>query len=733
MGVSSKKMQHGAGFLCLLSAIAILLLAGCVIYDYRTGQPISDLQKLGVTNHTINMSVSNICSELPGTSPCSCMVCKNVSQYSGLLSFLNLFYDANLKSGECRFDNCNASVFLDLVNKSGDTLPRSFMIGNGPSFASTASAFSYCNNSLQLAVKWMKAPAQGMVPKNQSPARAACWLERDVLPLYIYYTNGSKIDPAWMGAFAKSLNDNGAYPALVATEVNFNLSDPAAVSNVKQQIVQIKQNCPKCLSVLSVSSGDYNATNAVLSDPALYGGRNLSNLTDIVGFGFRANDYPSCSPSLILGENIQFSHTILANYSKPTVWLYVGASEGNNTGGSCSFSNQTVHEFYQTAFSSIPGLVSSGVIGMNFYEFTDRTGPLPCADGEGCDFGVINASGQEKHPEMNTWSSLCQFVGTDTYRNPVVFSRNGRGFVCDVFDNWNIYTQVSTEVNTELGLKTDNVAPLPKKKGLTCGEACISDTKNSKPSVYDSTGSSFDSSHCALYPQIEDYSDDADISSTYFRSIIEQESGFKPSAVACVNLTNHNCNYNISDASYKTVAQVCAAAGVAPASCPAECPANADGSPTKPCGMGLAQCIDMPGTVAACGGASYNPFNPQMSICCGVNKFQQYISSATTFVNSHWSDLSACTNGMTDAEKPWAVYYLASNAYYGSQGLSSTTLSDFISKRDSGGSCKGAYQNYIDYLRNNDPLAKPGNSYGADVMSRYFSVVGACGSDCAGK
>lgn len=733
-----------------LLALAILS-AGCVLYDYRTGAPLSDLERLRVTNQSVNLTPDNICAPLNVEKPCFCMVCKNETRYGGLLSFLNLFFDANLKGGECRFDACNMTTFTELLSTSGDTQPRAFMIGHGPSFASTASAFLYCNNSLQLATKWVKSPAPGVVPKSQNPARAACWLERNVLPVYMYYTNGSAISPSWMGTFAKTLQDNKGYPSIVATEINFNSSDLLAMSNVKQQLVQIKKNCPKCISVLAVRSGDTNAVDEVLSDPTLYNGRNLSDTTDMVGFGFLANDYAFCNPSRIIASNIAFSRFVLSNYSKPTIWLYVGASEGNNTDGSCYFSNQTVYDFYQKIFAATPGLVSSGVVGMSFYEYADRTGPLPCKEGEGCDYGVYSADGEQKHPEMNVWSDLCQFIATDRYRNPIMFSQNGKGFVCDMFQNWKIYTQISTQVNTEQGLDASDVLPMPKVKKLTCGEVCISDVKNQLPDAYDNAGKTFDpnnENHCALFPQIEDYSDDADISSTYFRSIVEQESGFAPTAVACVDVSKTNCNTGrVAPAgdpepqrNYYKASEICALAGL-PENCAVahwteggvsktgtDCPSG-----MKPCGMGLAQCIDMPGTVAECGGASYNPFNPAMSICCGTNKFKQFLSSATAFVNSHWSELSKCEHGMNASEKSWAAYYLASNAYYGAQGISESKFNSFLSQRDSGGSCAGGQQHYIQYLRNSDPLDPPGNKYGAQVMSRYFDAVNKCESECPGK
>jgi hypothetical protein len=651
------------------------------------------------------------------------MVCENKTSWWNYFSWLSDYFDADLKGGECRFDTCNMTTFADMLESGGSTSPRAFMIGHGPSFASASSAFLYCNYSLQLAVKWAKSASPYGTPQIQTPSRAACWLERNVLPVYIYYSEGKNINSRWMGNLSKSLNDNDAYPSLLVSEINFNSSNDSQVAAVIDQIVAIKSNCPKCLAVLGVRSGDKEGVAKILSDPTVrLNGKNMSELVDIVGFGFLANDYPYCNPTRIIASNLAFSRFILMNFSKPSIWLYVGASIGNNTDGSCYFSNQTVHNFYQKLFAVTPGLVSSGVIGMSFYEFTDRTGPLPCKEGQGCDYGLINLDGQQKHPELNTWSRLCQFIATDRYRNPIVFSRNGRGFVCDAFQNWNIFNQVSEEINTEAGLSTDEVIPAQKIKHLTCGEVCISQAENRQPDIYGSAGKSFDSSHCTLYPQIEEFSDDADISSTYFRAIVEQESGFNPKAVSCVDLSNRNCNYN-PDGSYMNVSQICEAAGVPPQDCPPECPAG-----KKPCGLGLSQCIDLPGTVPECGGQKYNPFNPSMSICCGTTKFKKYLSEAITFINNHWSGLAnGCPGSLNVSDKTWAAYYLASNLYYGlKNSTSETTFQNFMAQRGNG--CSGE-QNYIRYIQS----INPSPDYGAQVMSRYFSAADKCDSDCPGK
>jgi len=73
---------------------------------------------------------------------------------------------------------------------------------------------------------------------------------------------------------------------------------------------------------------------------------------DAVGFGFRANDYKDCSVENVVGTNYLFSRDILREYSKPTIWLYAGASEGNNFDGSCSWDAGMVHRFYENIYAA---------------------------------------------------------------------------------------------------------------------------------------------------------------------------------------------------------------------------------------------------------------------------------------------------------------------------------------------------------------------------------------------
>ena len=727
------------------SALALLLLSGCASI------PASErLVKTAVTVPKYANPAdpsSFVCLEVPGDKPCYCMFCENKTSW---LSSASAWYkpwtwfDTTLEKGSCRFEECNQTIFADSLSANDNLQSRVFMVGQGPSFSSTDAANLYCNYSLQLATKWMIG-GRGVAPGVPAKERAACWLAQNILPLYIYYTNGTAIDPVRTGEIAQALD--GAGPALVTTEVNFNSSNPAAVAAVKGQIEAIHNSCSKCLTVLAVKSGDTQALQKIFgmpgeaTDPAKpY--KKYYDMVDAVGFGFRANDYAECRAEVPVGYNFLFSRQVLRNYSKPTIWLYAGASEGKNMDGSCSWDAQKVHNFYQNIFAISDAMANSGIIGVSFYELFDRAGPLPCNGTEGCDFGLLKADGSQKHPELNSWSGLCSEFGTVGFRSPLVFSRNSYGSSCSFMTNDRMLLRNPVELNTASGLQYSEVASLERGKGIPpgCGEACISAEAMPDEDIYDATGKSFDKSHCSAYPKIDQAADDADISATYFKAIVEQESGFNPQAVKCVAEGSRACNTGrpTSDAdarNYYTVSELCQIAGIAPDKCPADCPAG-----QKPCGMGLSQCIDYPGkvyaqngqslpsAVAACGAEGYNPFDPSMSICCGVKKFRSYLDEAGRYIKSGWSELSRCDNGMADADKPWAAYYLASNEYYGSEWQMGNNFRD---KRDESESC-GGEQNYIKYLRNRGPADQygPNNEYGAQVMSRYIAAADKCGSSC---
>src|SRR3989344_9536504 len=690
--------------LLLLLPIAFLAL-GCTL-----AIPQSEKLQLKTSAPEYSDPANFVCQEVDPQFPCSCMMCEKKYPWTAeLLPFLKDWFDGSLKGGTCAFQNCNAETYIKTIEDKGDQIiSRTFMYGFGPSFASADSANLYCDYTLQLATKWMQGKTGP--PRVPIPGREMCWLDRNILPLYIYYSGGQFIDSARTAKIAKAFDNaevgfasaKGAGPRMITTEADFSSSwDDTAADAVRAQVSAIKSNCAKCLTVLAVKSGDTAALEKILGAPGSPTAEYA--MVDAVGFGFRANDYPAsyrCSIDKIINDNFQFSRYILSKYQKPTIWLYAGASEGKNADGSCGFSAQDVHSFYQSIFSYTQGLASSGVMGVSFYEFTDQSGPLPCTDEEGCGFGVMTAGPDpldpdavQKRPELNTFSRLCRYYGNEDYRSALVFSRHSYGTSCDFMSNTKMFRAVPDEINTDKGLDQTEVTTLAKEDKLNCGEVCVSESKLKKPGVYDEAGKSFQSDHCGAFPVIDEYADDADFSATYYRAVVEQESGFDPMAMSCIDTSKTGCNtgrptdpQNGDYRNWYTAAEICAMAGN-----PAGCPTNKCGGGQKPCAYGLAQCIEYPGEVnqftANCGGSNYNPFNPSNSVCCGINKMRYNLDDSEAFLSQKWGELSKCDDGMKDDERGWAAYYLASLRYFG-LGYESK-LPDFTSQRDQDGECTG--------------------------------------------
>jgi len=721
---------------------AAFLLSGCVLRD-ASGNLIADNDTLKSKDVTIGLSADKVCNEAGGPLSCKCMFCENKTSWiPALIPFLQPYFDSTLYKGECRLEDCNAEIFMSKASTSGyyysyNVRPRFFMFGTGPNFISNDRANLYCEYTLQLATKWIG--TYDNPPRIPSENRAACWLERDTIPIYIYNTGGTAIDPQRTLEIASMFDANDTGPVMLTTELGLNSTNASQIAAVKSQILAL-DNCTSCITVLAVQPWDTKALDEIFGDNQVYPDHNyhtLGEMVDAVGFGFRANDYQTCNINRILYSNLDFSRLILENYSKPTIWLYAGISEGKNVDGTCDFSPANAHNFYQSIFGLSQALASSGIIGVSFYEFVDGTGPLQCNGVQGCEFGVIKGDGMQKHPEMNSWSSLCQFYGTAGARPPIVYSKNGKGSTCDFSIDAKMYTFLSSELNSQLGLNNSVVLPIARKEKLNCGEACVSYVSLSRPEIYDELPASFSSGNCEVYPEIEDMADEADISAVYFRSLLQQESEFDPMAVSCVDWSSDNCNTN----NY-TMAEICLMSGL-PSDCKEECSYG-----QKPCAFGLAQCIALPGDSAMtslCGGffSSYNPFNPSHSICCGINEFKTHLASIKDFLDNNWQQLSACQEGMTQGEYGWAQYYLAANRYYGapttgyrdSSGNYHDILPMFISQRDASGPCTGE-QHYIRYLRNNFVHESiPGfrdSEYGAKQLSVYLKAIDACDSDCPG-
>ncbi|MCX8194957.1 MAG: hypothetical protein N3G22_02515 [Candidatus Micrarchaeota archaeon] len=690
-----------------------------------------------------------ICKDADGPQPCWCFFCENKTSWYNIFSFLSDYFDATLVKGNCSIVSCNVSQANATLTKNDNIQLRVVAVGAGPSFVSADKANRYCNQSLQFAVKWMK--GSYTAPRVPNASRAECWLRRNTLPIFIYYTNSTYISADTTIKIAKEFErDGGVGPVLVTNEINFNSSSDPQLRAVRAQIIAL-DSCKKCLTVLAVKSGDYNALEKLLGDstkyPTLSGVyKNISEMVDIVGFGFRNTDYKNCSVAQIISENFDFSRNITITYGKPTVWLYVGISQGKSIDGSCEWTETKVHDFYQNLFAITDAMSSAGILGFSLYEFSDGHGPLPCNGIQGCTFGLFDSSGAQKHPEINSWSTPCQYFGTSRHRSAMIFSKSGYGSKCEAWKNVGIFNILSSSINMPASMLDKTEVPKGERPrdssgdiipGIGCGEVCVASNPMPKK-IYNDAGSrfTFRSDLCyeygdrEIYSKIDELADDEDISSNYMRALFRHNNPlFNEKEVFCVNKTNTYCNpLNLN------MRQICQLSGISPYDCPPECQYDWE----KPCSFGLAQCKEYPGRLYAntgrplpqdiklCGGADYNPFNASLSICCGIKKFRRLLDDSTYFLNQKWHlmNKSACTGGMGAADRGWADYFVATLLYENESISLDNYLSEFLLQRDTPDKCAGE-EHFIAFTRQY-------SNYSAEVMTIYLDALDKCESDCPG-
>ncbi|VVB58199.1 Uncharacterised protein [Candidatus Anstonella stagnisolia] len=715
----------------LFPILIALILFGCIT--------VTDAQKIKkpAEKTKIFENVEDLCSDIGGPTPCTCMVCENKSSLLGDL--LPKISENTLKGGKCELIPCNNEIFDKVLNDEKDNkFPQKFLLGQGASFAEFKSANQYCNNSLSLAVKWMVGDKQP--PITPLGSRAACFLERNVIPLYIYYTKGAAISAQAATDIGTQLKDAG--PVIVTTEINFDSSDASAVSKVKDQINAYKAACPKCLVALSPKDMDLEAVEKFHSDTTVW------NKIDMIGQGIMLNKDTNgiCEPEALIGKRMVFAKKMLNTYHKPTIWLYVGISTGTQDpdgNAGCTFTDKSVAKAYEYMMGTMQPLISSGVIGYSPYAFVDGTNPLECT-GDACNFGLMDSDGKEKEPQFSSWFADCQYYTQEDAPSFISYSTNGLGNRCSYADNQKMLTRLVSEAGDVYEPPALNIQPV--KSTIAC-DSCISYEK-ALPSNF-GTVSAVETSMCTQYPALDAVPDRFDVSALLMRAIFAQESSFDACAIsyvpasttcggidssaisswspyntqACPNVQPSTdmyvdtsvSNYNDPSARCKSRSQI---------------PAGYVGAKCKPCAFGISQCIELPGqeykkrgmqipdAIKQCGGENYNPFSPGDSACCGSTKLYDYIKSARDIISSH-DKLS------TAADKEWYEAYLALMSYHGGPARTKSKVDYYYNSGSSSDSC---------YESNKDTLvaylSACVDNYPVGVLGKYQGLVNVCNTDC---
>jgi hypothetical protein len=555
---------RGALFLLIVSLLSALLLApGCV-------------QKTG-SYYTTEGNITPIAVYDENSIPicklgvCVCMSCKN-STFSWLRPF------PSLVGGNCYFlQNCTPDKFLALMNRTlkPDESARRFMIGQGYSFNDFGDANPWCGNRLDMAVQWL-------VGDNDTPyslpdaTRAMCMLDKGVMPVYVLYSNGTNIDPDRAKQIATILGTGGkpqtiagaiippggiipttggpVGPVVITTEMGYDGTNDAVVSNVTQEIINMDQACGNvrtgnpatdkiyCMIALAPKMGDMAAIQAVKDKLGPFNW----NKVDLIAFGINAHTVNlsttnslTCFPDEALSQAVTFAGDVLYNYSKPTIIPYVMFdANGTDSANSCNWTEQAMMTGYLHMFSwgMIP-FQKAGVIGVAAYDFNSSqysiTNPLNCQD---C------ALGKDDYRMANYFVPCRKTKVRDTGQVPsgdnAILFPNESGGSCDLNiqplglmqivygDSANAISPTTAAVKNETAFRCDACA----SENLTF-PFIIGTRGGAHISLADTTDNNF---YCKSIPQLALFAGRKNVDPTIMRAIAIGESGLNPCAAAMV-------------------------------------------------------------------------------------------------------------------------------------------------------------------------------------------------------
>ncbi len=425
---------HVAALLFLLT-LTPMLLPGCIqtlgagtgyAQDYRTG--------LNGTFALYDPSTFEKCN----LGQCVCLACRNTTAWFG---FRNSF-----AGGSCLFvQNCSQDVFDSLINGSAVStglFPRQFMIGQGYTFTDFADANGWCGNRLDMAVQWLVGSNETNYTLPDA-SRAQCFLQYDIMPVYVLYSNSQSINVPVTAQIAGLLKNAG--PVIITTEMDFNSSSHDAVVNVSNQVLAIDSACGNkrtggadeeihCFVALGVKMGDYNGVNAIRQQL----GPDGWNKVDLIAFGVNGHtanlswtNEATCDPDGAFQQALSFARFSLYNNSKPTIIPYIlFDSSGTDANGSCNWTEAGMAQGYADAFKYwLFPFQKTGVVGMAPYDFNSSSfglgNPLGCTD---CALGT-------QPDRMQAWFGSCRNYKIQAGKYPagdnmIVFP-NASGGTCD--------------------------------------------------------------------------------------------------------------------------------------------------------------------------------------------------------------------------------------------------------------------------------------------------------------
>jgi hypothetical protein len=771
---------HIWAFIALLT-LSSLLMPGCL--QSGSGQGYAKQYSTGLQNITLyDPSTMEVCK----LGQCVCMACRNTTSWFG--------FRTSFAGGNCLFiQGCTQDKFNDLINGSvttRDKFPRQFMIGQGYSFSDFGDANGWCGNRLDMAVQWLVGTNETNYTLPDSD-RAKCWLQNDIMPVYVLYSKSQNINVPITRQIADRLKSAG--PVVITTEMDYNWSVPGAVDNVSRQVQEIDAACNNertgdekekihCFVALGVRLGDYEGVKQVRQKLGVDWKK-----VDLIAFGINAhtldlnwtNDQ-SCNPDAALQQALAFARFSLYNNSKPTIIPYIMFdSSGPDSSGRCNWSEDSLVTGYGDTFKYwLFPFQKAGVIGMaayayNISQFGLVSDPLGCRD---CSLGTSDQ-------RMAAWFGSCRNYKIEASKYPVgdnmIVFPNESGGTCDY--NMNAMGLLQAQYTDQADQITPNLTA--KNATLVRCDACVNENKTFPDSTVPRDSSVLgalanpktNDTYCRSVPALDFYASKWNIDPMLVRAIAIKESGFDPCAAAkvypgdhCYDLgydyvpdlpggTCHNADNKISGARYCAIGLM---QSLEPPYTFWPSSLNPDGTAGQYYSGAPSDQLFLEAQLAGRSGLIadakaqcspyFNPYNATHSACMGAYKFSLNFVNATAFVQNNEAKFHTSDSNTLRI----ITYYIALHKYFGDGGNAQSWVKGFDERyqydqafcdqsaneneplcveRSTDPACYGDHD-FVNFVRQcvygkiPEDAGKPlNNDYGSRVLSIYRALVDGCG------
>lgn len=361
----------------LLLFVSLIFLNGCI-------------KRANFSSYLSAESISYSAAELKEVNTCTALVCdyKESSMFAKIWdSFLGIFSSeeeigiASLSGGNCSLMSFDLSqtkqkeALTTIIDSGSDTSKidgrfiQTVMIGTGDSAFMGEELKSLCGGNLGFVILELESQT---VDAAEVESLSECILDSGTIPFYKYDYLG------FPSLLADAVNKKGV--AFISPGFGYSTKNALNTENVRNPsgtFSSIKSWCPKCLTVAVVRFNDTETLD-------FYKSAGDMNSIDVIGFTVDLNSFETCEPNVVLYNkeydadlNVEkdssikaFAQHVIENYGKPTMVLDIDVREGSNQDGSCTWTNNTMGDFYQALIKSIPALSRSGVLGVSIKDIS---------------------------------------------------------------------------------------------------------------------------------------------------------------------------------------------------------------------------------------------------------------------------------------------------------------------------------------------------------------------------